>query len=142
VENLVKVKAALISEKSQATLELSYNTAEVLSWQLEGGAMLACDKSQKACDLLEARLVNCGAMDYVQKIESCLQGGSELVVSKANAVSKVAKSAVRLPVCMKTGGLPSPQHAMRKSLESVMRKGRAHTWHGAGASESQPPVAA
>lgn len=118
IEELVKLKASMISHKSRSTYQDVCSTAEKCSWQLEGTAALAVDKSKVVCQDVESKLVQYGAVDYVNKLEGCIQNGALLMSRKALAVSKAAR--------MKTGDLPSYYNkydAMRRGMKSAVQKG-------------------
>jgi hypothetical protein len=93
MEDIVKLKAGAISDMSKTGV----------------------DKSRAVCQDVESRLINSGAVEYMQRLEGCLQNGAVLMSSKANTLSKAAgvQSGPKLPSY--TG--------MRRSLKSVVNKG-------------------
>jgi len=107
IENIVKVKAAFISEKSRATYQDVENRLE----ELEGKSRMAYLKSSED---FESWLEKSGALDHMYRIKSAavLVGGE--VSSKAKAVSKAAKKVVR----KKTGSLPTTG-AVRRRFKSA-----------------------
>lgn len=113
LEELVKLKAAVISDRSRATYEASYSTAETCSIQLEGRAAIMLHKSEELCKDFEAVVEDCV---HRLGLESKIQSGADIMSSKADAVSKAARV-----VRAKTNELPACD-TLRRGFNSARSK--------------------
>lgn len=122
MEEIVKIKASVISDVSKSSYQDACASAAIASWKLETKAACAVEQSRGVCQDMESKFIQSGAMM------------TSKATPLATAVSKVATMAPTMPT-MKTGGLPTYTD-MRRSFTSVVQK----PFWGAGRTAANTPA--